>query len=57
MTTHPVIGGAKDTLLTGRSHDLRHSNHRGDGGDNDNKGGKYPTNSVDLFKNICHEIT
>jgi hypothetical protein len=26
--------------LTGRSHDVRHSNHRSDGGDNDNKGGK-----------------
>ena len=26
--------------LTGRSHDVRHSNYRSDGGDNDNKGGK-----------------
>ena len=26
--------------LTGRSHDVRHSNRRSDGGDNDNKGGK-----------------
>jgi hypothetical protein len=26
--------------LTDRSHDVRHSNHRSDGGDNDNKGGK-----------------
>jgi hypothetical protein len=26
--------------LTGRSHDVRHSNRRSDGGDNDNQGGK-----------------
>ena len=26
--------------LTGRSHDVRHSNRRSDGGDNDKKGGK-----------------
>jgi hypothetical protein len=27
--------------LTGRSHDVRHSNRRSDGGDNDNKGGHH----------------
>jgi hypothetical protein len=35
-----VAGASSAQSLTGRSHDARHSNHRSDGGDNDNKGGK-----------------
>jgi hypothetical protein len=35
-----AAGASSAQSLTGRSHDVRHSNHRSDGGDNDNKGGK-----------------
>jgi hypothetical protein len=35
-----AAGASSAQSLTGRSHDVRHSNHRSDGGDNDNKGSK-----------------